>query len=343
MALRGDRAGSANHPRARQARRASRVVSFAAFATCFSVGVAAAERAGAEPAPIPAAGVDSPRPFVVADLSEHSNAAISYTYGTAECADCTEPGTPLPELRAHIVMISGDVALRPGLKLWASLPIAERRGQSNPLLFSDSHRAFGQLTLGIRQLWSLPGAWQPRLAAGASFSGTPRTGAGGQAGLTLRTARLVSGLHPSHFDVTTTTTRLHGDVAISRGPAMAQLGVALSARNPDERELRFELGFEAMVGARIGEHVAVMAEVTGSVLDTSLTCPSSCLDEQSGFTQLVSGNLGARATLPVRFRPSLGIRFIAPLIDDAPLYQGGPALPRDSVSPSFSVEASARF
>lgn len=342
MALRGDLAVSAQHPRAQASRRIARVVSLCSFATCFTVGLAAtAERASAEPASPPA--FDAPRPFVVADLSEHSNAAVSYTYGRHECNDCTEPGTPFPDLRGHIVMLSGDVALRPGLKLWASLPIAERRGQSNPYLYNDSHQAFGQLTLGIRQLWSLPSAWQPRVSAGVSLTGTPRRGAGGEATLTLRTARLISGLHPSHFDVTTTTTRIHGDVAISRGPAMAQLGLALSARNPDERELRFELGFEAMVGARIGEHVAVMAEITGSVLDTSLTCPSSCVDEQTGFTQLVSGNLGVRVALPFPYRPSLGLRFIAPLVDDAPLYQGGPELARDSVSPSFSVEASARF
>lgn len=337
MALRGDRAVSANLPRSCRASRRAQL----AFVACASAGLFTATSAVADPADPP--DDDAPRPFVVADLSAHSNAAVSYTYGRTECRDCGEPDAPYPDLRAHIVMLSGDVALRPGLKLWASLPIAERRGQSNPYLYNDSHRAYGQLTLGIRQLWSLPGAWRPRLSAGASLTGTPRSGAGGEASLTLRTARLVSGLHPSHFDVTTTTTRVRGDVAISRGPAMAQLGLALSARNPDERELRFELGFEAMVGARIGQYVAVMAEVTGSVLDTSLTCPSSCVEEQSGFTQLVSGNLGVRASLPFRFRPSLGVRFTLPLVDDVPLYQGGPELPRDSVSPSFSVEASARF
>lgn len=280
----------------------------------------------------------APRPFVVADLSDESNAGLALTLGRSVCDECSEPKV---ETTSLIAMAFADFSVRPGLKLWVSLPLVHRDSTAGEFREATTHDAYGQLTVGVRQLWELERAWRPRLSAGASFSGTPRTGAGGEAAFTVEGARLISGLHPSHFETTTTTTRLHGDVAVSEGRAFAQLGLALMLRAPDERELRSEVGFEALLGARVTEQVAVLAELTASVLDRSLICPhGSCPEDSAGFTQLVSGNLGVRVSL---CRVLLGARFILPLTDGPPAYLNGPELPRDAVSPSFSLEAAARF
>jgi hypothetical protein len=130
--------------------------------------------------------------------------------------------------------------------------------------------------------------------------------------------------------------RCRGD----RGPAFAQLGLAMLLRAPDERELRGELAFEALLGARLGEQVAVLAELTASVLDQSIVCQFVCAEERTGFTHLVSGNLGVRVTLR---RVALGMRVILPLIDDPSPYLGGTDILGDTDSPSLSLEASARF
>jgi hypothetical protein len=294
--------------------------------------------------PASEARADAPRPFVVADLSDHTSAGVSFTYGQSKCEGCVVQGQTQVTLTSKVTNLFADVSVRPGLKLWASLPIAHRSGTANPNLYSDSHTAFGQLTLGLRQMWSttrgIEPTWRPRLSAGVSFSGTPRAGAGGEAGLTLRAAKLVSGLHPSVFDVATTTTRLHGELAITRGPAMAQLGLALLARGPDEREIRGELAFEAMIGARIGKYVAVLAETTGSVVDLPVKCQSTCPDSEIGLTELLSGNLGVRVSVPYA---ELGARLIVPLTNRPTTYTGGGRYPREDVSLSFSVDASARF
>jgi hypothetical protein len=279
----------------------------------------------------------APRPFVVADLSDESNAGLALTLGRSGCDVCNDPKV---ETTSLIAMVFADFSIRPGLKLWVSLPLVHRDSTAGTRR-APTHDAYGQLTVGVRQIWELERAWRPRLSAGASFSGTPRTGTGDEAGFTIEGARLISGLHPSHFDTRTTTTRLHGDVAVSEGRAFAQLGLALMLRAPDERELRSEVGFEALLGARLTEQVAVLGEVTASVLDRSFICPRDyCGEDRAGFPQFVSGNLGVRVSL---CRVLLGARLILPLIDGTPLYMGGPELPLGPLSPSFSLEAAARF
>jgi hypothetical protein len=276
----------------------------------------------------------APRPFVVADLSDRSAAGLSLTLGRTICDSCNEPKV---ETTSLLAFASADIAVRSGLKLWASLPVARRSSSRSEFFPARSHVAFGQLTLGLRQSWQFAGELQPRLSAGASLSATPRTGAGGEAATTMTAAQLTSGLHPSHFTVVTTTTRVHGDLAVARGPAFAQLGLALLLRAPDERELRSEVAFEAMLGVRLGAQVAVLAEVTGSILDHSLRCQSSCLAERSGFTELVAGNLGARVELG---RVLAGARLVVPLTGDVEMPFTGV---RERVWPALSIDAAARF
>ncbi|MEZ4363859.1 MAG: AAA family ATPase [Kofleriaceae bacterium] len=50
-------------------------------------------------------------------------------------------------------------------------------------------------------------------------------------------------------------------------------------RNPDERELRSELAFEALLGVQLHARVALLAEVAASAFDQSLVCPSICAAE----------------------------------------------------------------
>lgn len=284
-----------------------------------------------------AARADEPRPFVVADLADRSTVGLAVTYGRSECDECVEAW---PELEATIFTLFGDWSVRPGLKLWASLPLVRRERHWDNEFATREHTAFGQLVLGVRQMWSAEGAWQPRWSAGASFAGTPRSGAGGEAGVTMDAARLVSGVHPSQFSVGTTTARLHGDAAVSRGPFWAQLGLSLLARSPDERDIRAEVGFEALVGVHLHRRVALLAETTGSFFDAAVLCQSSCLDSYDGFSQLVSGNVGVRVTLPHAF---LGARLIVPLTGDRAQYSGATPLPRSAVSPAVSLEAGASF
>lgn len=284
-----------------------------------------------------AARAEEPRPFVVADLADRSTAGLAVTYGRSECDECVEAW---PELTATIYTLFADWSVRPGLKLWASLPVVQRHREADSEFVTVDHTAFGQLVLGARQMWSAGGAWQPRWSAGASFAGTPRSGAGGEAGVTMDAARLVSGAHPSQFSVDTTTTRLHGDAAVSRGRFLAQLGLSLLARSPDEREIRAEVAFEALVGVRLHSRVALLAETTGSFFDASVLCQSTCRDSHGGFTQVVSGNVGVRATLPHAF---VGARLIVPLTDDRERYSGGMALPRSAISLAVSLEAGASF
>lgn len=284
------------------------------------------------------ARAETPRPFVVAELSDRTHAGLSLTYGRVECEACEAPKL---ETSALVALAFADLAVRPGLKLWLALPVVRRHNTAGEFRPESTHTALGQLTVGLRQMWDVGSTWPVRLSAGASFSGTPRSGAGGEAELTLEAARLTSGLPASYFSVATTTTRVHGDVAIARGPVFGQLGLALLLRSPDERELRSELAFEALLGVRASARIAVLAELTAAALDHSLVCQSSCAPELSGFTSLVAGNLGVRVALS---RVTLGARLVLPLTDDPSPYLGGlGGAVRGSVSPALSVEAAAQF
>lgn len=284
------------------------------------------------------ARAETPRPLVVSDLSDRTYAGLSLTFGQALCAIC--PASKI-ETTALVALAFADIAVRPRLKLWFALPVVRRHDTASEFLSERTYIAFGQLTVGLRQMWDVGSAWPVRLSAGASFSGTRRTGAGGEAELTLAAARLTSGLQASYFSVATTTTRLHGDLALARGPVFGQLGLALMLRAPDERELRSELAFEALLGVQASARVAVLAELTAAVFDQSLLCQSTCAPELTGFTSLVSGNLGVRVALG---RVALGGRLVLPLTGDpSPPLGGVTGAPRASVSPALSVDALARF
>lgn len=284
------------------------------------------------------ARAETPRPLVVADLSDRTHAGLSLTFGRAVCGACAAPKI---ETTALVALASAELSVRPGLELWFALPVVRRHNTAGEFRPESTHTALGQLTLGLRQMWDVGSAWPARLSAGASFSGTPRSGAGGEAELTLEAARLTSGLPASYFSVATTTTRVHGDVAIARGPVFGQLGLALLLRAPDERELRGELAFEALLGVRASSRVAVLAELTAAALEQSLVCQSTCASERSGFTSLVAGNLGVRVALG---QVALGARLVLPLTDDPSPFLGGlGGAERTSVSPALSVEAAAQF
>lgn len=282
---------------------------------------------------------EAPRPLVVADLEDRTVLGVSFTYGQSECQNCVAGASAVT---STIYTLLADWSVRPGLKLWGSLPLAHRSQPPGPNVYDSEHTAFGQLSLGVRQTWGGGGAqgWRTRWSAGASFSGTPRRGAGGEAGGTLEAARLIAGVHSSHLFVTTTTTRLHGDARVERGPWLAQVGLALLARSPDEREVNGGLAFEVMVGARLHERVALLAEATNSLLDVPLICQSTCPDGSLGLPSLLSGNLGVRVTLP---HALIGARIIVPLTDDDERYPDGEPAPREAVSRSLSVEASFVF
>lgn len=282
------------------------------------------------------ARAETPRPLVVSDLSDRTYAGLSLTFGRTVCEECVAPKI---ETTALVALAFADLAVRPGLKLWLALPVVRRHNTAGEFRPESTHTAFGQLTVGLRQMWDVGSAWPLRLSAGASFSGTPRSGAGGEAGLTLDAARQTSGLQASYFAVDTTTTRLHGDLALARGPVFGQLGLALLLRAPDERELRSELAFEALLGVHASARVAVLAELTAAAFDQSLLCQSTCARELSGFTSVVAGNLGVRVALG---RAMLGARLALPLTDDPSSNFSGLG-PRDSISPALSVDALARF